>query len=75
MAPKSIMLSGTNLVQKHVITVAIGPVDDLYRNYYLDTEIISWLEKENIKYKFNTRKGRLKFYNEDDASLFTLTWL
>lgn len=75
MATKSINLSRTTLVRKQVITVAIGVIDDICHNYELTAEVENWLILQKISYKFNTRKGRIKFNNEPDAIYFTLMWL
>ena len=51
-----------------------------YTNYsvmkhHLRDDVRQWLDHNNIRYKFNGRKARIKFYNDDDAVFFKLQWL
>ena len=80
MAKKSIIIAETKLVE-HIPTYKMQgneayPEDiEFSTKYALKKEILDWCWA-NIGYcKFNTRKGRIKFNNESDATLFKLTWM
>lgn len=80
MAKKSIILAETNLIIHHPIirmkgNEAYSEDIEFITNYALKDEVIKWCWEYIGYVKFNTRKGRIKFLNEIDATLFTLTWL
>lgn len=75
MATKSISLAETELISEHITNCFFSLDGDTYRRYYLKVDVVFWLGENNIEYIFNTRKGRIKFKNDEDASLFKLRWL
>lgn len=78
MATKSINLQDTDLV---VYLPSICLQDnqsldaDIMNNYGLQPVVYSWLIENKISYKFNTRKARIKFTQNEDAILFKVTWM
>lgn len=48
---------------------------EVFPTYTLRKEVVFWLAEQGIQYKWNTRKGRIKFTTESDAMYFKLTWL
>ena len=80
MAEKSIILAETSLVDHLPVVKLLSneahPEDiEFSINYSLKEDVRKWCMNMLGYCKFNTRKGRIKFINETDASLFKLTWL
>lgn len=84
MAKKSIRLSDTKLViggdfasivDDFILNMLSGKTDYGVRKQYLRDDVCQWLEQNNIKYKFNSRKARIKFYTDEDAALFIIAWM
>lgn len=76
---QSIQLKSTTLVEAYLEVVTIfhsrrGTQPGMI-NFRLIDEVVVWLTENQINYKFNTRKGRIKFYTEGDLILFKLRWL
>ena len=77
MAKKSIILVNTDLVwfYPNCDGFMIDPEARGMVTYCVRDDVQKWCEDNLGYFNFNTRKARIKFENEDDATLFTLTWL